>query len=224
MSTPNMIKSRLFIFNAVLEQIKSLHKEQVKNHNGLLQVPNSSSSLSSCKRKSSSFLHGDTQHSSEEEVDHLSISSANSSIISESTESTPTPTATPTLRKLKNPFDVALDLAQSEAQFVDDLDILIRFKDTMKCYLPDDMILSICRYLPEIHSIHTELSIQLRERVDNWENHSKIADVLLRTGPFLKTHNFYAKDYNTLTANLDEAIRKYPCKFLLAFKNYLSLS
>lgn len=214
MSTPSVIKGRLFNFDDVLRQIASFHKDQIQD-NGFLKVPSSASSTIRRSSNSSSFLHADTPHFSEDEHDQISISSANSSIVSESTESTPTPTPTApsTLKKTKDPFDVAQDLAQSEEQFVGDLDILIRFKDMMKCHLPDETVLSITRYLPELHSIHKELSVQLRERVDNWENLPKIADVLLRTGPFLKTHNFYAKDYNSLTANLDDAIKKYPCKY-----------
>ena len=64
--------------------------------------------------------------------------------------------------------------------------------------------------MPELQATNEKLLEEFRNRIENWSKSQKIADVLVKIGPFLKQHALYIKYFVTLSKHFDEAIKKYP--------------
>lgn len=228
--TSHLIQSRLFEYDDIFRQISSFHQEFVNNYQppskGLVRVSepssvklNTSSSARTSKRQSSSssgsflykYLSPETPQSSEEEPDQLSLSSASSNTVSEANNVVSDPlqsaSTSTTLKKAKDPFDVAKEIADTEASFVDDLTILVDLGELMRSFFTSDVVKSIICQVPELMSVHVLLRDKLRERIGEWKKTPQICDILLETGPYLKVHNFYAKDFSEIHKRLENATK-----------------
>lgn len=131
-------------------------------------------------------------------------------------------------RRKRKCMYIARELASSEQVFVDSLHLLNRdFKEAVQAaseergspIVPDEVLEQILNHLPQLVDLNEELLGQLQERVDNWEGREKVADVLIKMGPFLKLYSSYIKDFSNTTAALEEAKRKYP-EFLKVVRNF----
>ncbi|XP_015788100.1 FYVE, RhoGEF and PH domain-containing protein 6 isoform X1 [Tetranychus urticae] len=179
------------------------------------------------RRKSSSvngtigsFLHPhstiDTPISSEEEFsDSRSIGSTNSIIIATNTEidggeKNINPEEEMKKRQERKLFLVAQELTKTEEDFVNNMVLLLDFREHIRNSIPEEIINSIFRYVPELHEYHKQLAEEFRNRINKWESNPKIADVLIIMGPFLKPHAPYTKEFTSMVTTLEEATKKYP--------------
>uniref|UniRef100_A0A1E1XGQ0 Putative rho/rac guanine nucleotide exchange factor/faciogenital dysplasia protein 3 n=1 Tax=Amblyomma aureolatum TaxID=187763 RepID=A0A1E1XGQ0_9ACAR len=130
-------------------------------------------------------------------------------------------------RKRKRMY-IARELASSEQVFVDALHLLNKdFREAVRVaseergspIVPDDVLDQILKHLPHLVDLNEELLGQLQDRVDNWEGREQVADVLVKMGPFLKLYSSYIKDFEAMTAALEEAKRKYP-EFQKVVRNF----
>ncbi|KAH6922769.1 hypothetical protein HPB50_018982 [Hyalomma asiaticum] len=122
-------------------------------------------------------------------------------------------------RRKRKCMYIAREIASSEQVFVDALHLLNKdFRDAVGAageergspIIPDEVLDQILKHLPHLADLNEELLGQLQERVDNWEGREQVADVLIKMGPFLKLYSSYIKDFEAMTAALEEAKRKYP--------------
>ncbi|XP_075729448.1 uncharacterized protein LOC119163616 isoform X4 [Rhipicephalus microplus] len=122
-------------------------------------------------------------------------------------------------RRKRKCMYIAREIASSEQVFVDALHLLNKdFKKAVQAaseergspIVPDEVLDQILKHLPQLVDLNEELLGQLQERVDNWEGREKVADVLIKMGPFLKLYSSYIKDFEAMTSALEEAKRKYP--------------
>ncbi|NWW47904.1 FGD5 protein, partial [Pedionomus torquatus] len=63
--------------------------------------------------------------------------------------------------------------------------------------------------LPEIYELHQDILGELEERVLKWEEHQKVADVLLSRKSRLNHHTTYIMQFDRILALLDETCLKY---------------
>ncbi|CAN8004988.1 unnamed protein product, partial [Ixodes pacificus] len=122
-------------------------------------------------------------------------------------------------RRRRKLFHIAQELASSEQVFVDALHLLNQdFREAVQTasedkgapVVPDEVLEQVLKHLPQLQDLNERLLGQLRERIDNWHGNERVADVLVKMGPFLKLYSSYIKDFEAATAALDEAKRKYP--------------
>lgn len=59
----------------------------------------------------------------------------------------------------------------------------------------------------------------LEERIESWSEVPKIADVIVKKGPFLKLYSMYIQNFEAQTNFLDECCQKYP-RFAKALKDF----
>ncbi|XP_029822868.3 LOW QUALITY PROTEIN: uncharacterized protein LOC115308876 [Ixodes scapularis] len=122
-------------------------------------------------------------------------------------------------RRRRKLFHIAQELASSEQVFVDALHLLNQdFREAVQTasedkgapVVPEEVLEQVLKHLPQLQDLNERLLGQLRERIDNWHGNERVADVLVKMGPFLKLYSSYIKDFEAATAALDEAKRKYP--------------
>lgn len=122
-------------------------------------------------------------------------------------------------RRRRKLFYIAQELASSEQVFVDALHLLNQdFREAVHMsgeeksapVVPEEVLEQILKHLPQLQELNERLLGQLRERVDNWEGNERVADVLVKMGPFLKLYSSYIKDFEAATAALEDAKRKFP--------------
>jgi len=118
----------------------------------------------------------------------------------------------------KKAYLTAREIASSERAFVDCLHLIcIDFRTAVlkasrksSLIIPEADLNKILSYLPHLQNLNQELLNDFEERVNNWLQQPKIADVLLRKGPFLKLYSAYIHDFQNQSALLDECVQKYP--------------
>lgn len=123
--------------------------------------------------------------------------------------------------KERKAYLTAKEIASSERVFVDCLRLIcVDFRATvMECsdssgrdgpVIPETELNRILSYLPHLQSLNQELLSDFELRVKYWAVEPKIADVIVRKGPFLKLYSAYIRDFQAQSALLDECIQKYP--------------
>ena len=166
-----------------------------------------SSSYQCSSEAHSSCSEGEEEIECDEDAVSLnsnSLSQISSSTISETQEHE---------KKERKAFLAAQELTKTEEDFVENLHLLnIHFRKAVKPFLPEDVLNNILRYLPELQATNEKLLEEFRNRIENWKEKPKIADVLVKIGPFLKQHAFYIQYFVTLSKHFEEAIKKYPGK------------
>ncbi|KAK9496513.1 hypothetical protein O3M35_013207 [Rhynocoris fuscipes] len=129
-------------------------------------------------------------------------------------------------------FLIANELATSELSYIESLRlIVISFREFIEDYckrigvnriISDNDLAKIISSLPQLLSLNEDLYNDLKKRVDNWHEMPKIADVIIKKGPFLKLYTTYIKEFETVCTYLDEFKAKYP-KFADALNEFESL-
>ncbi|KFM72194.1 FYVE, RhoGEF and PH domain-containing protein 6, partial [Stegodyphus mimosarum] len=123
------------------------------------------------------------------------------------------------LRKKKKIFYIAQEIMTSEEVFVDALKLLnVDFKAAVDSaskqknspVIPDDILSQILNHLPQLQHLNENLFMELKDRIDNWDKSGKIADIIVKMGPFLKLYSWYIHDFESNVALLEESKKKYP--------------
>ncbi|KAA0187848.1 hypothetical protein HAZT_HAZT008847 [Hyalella azteca] len=68
----------------------------------------------------------------------------------------------------------------------------------------------ILNYLPQLQNFSEGFLADLKHRLTDWDQHQKIADIIITKGPFLKMYSSYIKDFEHQCTLLDEACSKHP--------------
>lgn len=110
------------------------------------------------------------------------------------------------------------ELISTEKVFIDVLKLLCKtFISFVKQQTGDDHklipfteILKIINPLPQLLSLNEDLLQDMEKRMTNWNEHPKIADVIVKKGPFLKLYSTYMQNFESQCNLLDECCQKYP--------------
>jgi hypothetical protein len=122
-------------------------------------------------------------------------------------------------RQKKKVFFIAEELMTSERAFIDVLKLLnVDFRQTVRAVavkqrypiIPDAELDKILNSLPQLQSLNEDLLRDLETRINNWNSVKKIADVIVRKGPFLKLYTSYIQNFESQCTYLDECCQKYP--------------
>jgi len=76
--------------------------------------------------------------------------------------------------------------------------------------LPSTDLSKIISPLPQLLSLNEDLLQDMESRLKNWNEHPKIADVIVKKGPFLKLYSTYIQNFESQSNLLDEYCQKYP--------------
>ncbi|XP_050529267.1 FYVE, RhoGEF and PH domain-containing protein 6-like isoform X2 [Daktulosphaira vitifoliae] len=109
------------------------------------------------------------------------------------------------------------ELITTEKDFIDVLKLLcqtfVSFIDQscndFKIIPPNDLA-KIINPLPQLLSLNEDLLQDMEKRLENWDKHPKIADVIVKKGPFLKLYSTYIQNFESQCNFLDECCHKYP--------------
>uniref|UniRef100_A0A8C3YLY6 FYVE, RhoGEF and PH domain-containing protein 6 n=1 Tax=Catagonus wagneri TaxID=51154 RepID=A0A8C3YLY6_9CETA len=114
---------------------------------------------------------------------------------------------------------IAKEIMSSEKVFVDVLKLLhIDFRDAVahasrqlgKPVIEDRNLNQILYYLPQLYELNRDLLKELEERMMNWTEQQRIADIFVKKGPYLKMYSTYIKEFDKNIALLDEQCKKNP--------------
>ncbi|XP_066996128.2 FYVE, RhoGEF and PH domain-containing protein 6 [Anabrus simplex] len=125
----------------------------------------------------------------------------------------------------KKAFYIAKELMTSERVFIDVLKLLnVNFRQAVKNAGGDSVIpeVELCRIinsLPQLQRLNEDLLRDLEERIENWTSVRKIADVIVKKGPFLKLYTTYIQNFEAQCNYFDECCQKYP-KFAKLVKDF----
>jgi len=138
---------------------------------------------------------------------------------------------TPQQRQEKKVYYVAREIMSSEKVFVDVLRLLnIEFREYVERkmqesrveILPDEDFARMFSNLPELLIFNEDMLKDFEDRVENWDTLKKIADVIVRKGPFLKLYTIYIRDFSAMCSHFDECLNKYQ-NFKKVVKDFESL-
>ena len=125
---------------------------------------------------------------------------------------------------------VAKEILSSEKVYVGILRLLVNFKqfvekkkvETKKEIIPPEKLAKIISNIPTILEFNLTLLQDFEDRVANWESHRKIADVLVKKGPFLQLYAQYLNDFDVTSKVFEDSCKNHP-NFAKAVKEYESL-
>ena len=138
---------------------------------------------------------------------------------------------TPEQRQEKKVYYVAREIMSSEKVFVDVLRLLnIEFREYVERKMQESRVEILSEEdfgrmfsnLPELLIFNEGLLKDFEDRVENWDTLKKIADVIVRKGPFLKLYTIYIRDFSLMCEHFDECFAKYP-NFQKVVKDFESL-
>merc|ERR1719410_3210274 len=131
----------------------------------------------------------------------------------------------------KKVFYIAKEIMTSERVYVDVLRLLnIEFRDYVQRarfeskngIMPDQDFVKLFSNLPELMMLNEDLLRDFEERINNWDSHKKIADVIIKKGPYLKLYTVYIRDFSAMNFHFDEVCQRYP-KFSKLVKEFEKL-
>lgn len=173
-------------------------------------------------KKRSSFYdsHNDEQNSDKEDNDtdsHSSLDDKPSDKVEldetlsiENIEIEEIPAKTKSMR-------IVEELISTEKIFIDVLNLLCKtFVSFVEQaggevkLIPSTDLSKIINPLPQLLSLNEDLLQDMEKRMENWDEHPKIADVIVKKGPFLKLYSTYIQNFEGQCNLLDECCQKYP--------------
>lgn len=200
----------------------SLSDGNMKNDSQTLAVPKFSTDTSSdCYDQNSSNRSSVSEESFENEQTRLDVESRKGSNIDIEIED-------PVQRKKRKCFCVANELMTSEKVFIDVLKLICQDfkkfiedagKESRNPVIPLSELNKIISSLPQLLSLNEDLLHDLENRIESWNEIPKIADVIVKKGPFLKLYSTYIQNFEAQTNFLDECYQKYP-RFAKAVKDF----
>ncbi|XP_056430294.1 FYVE, RhoGEF and PH domain-containing protein 6 [Hyla sarda] len=114
-------------------------------------------------------------------------------------------------------YYIAKEIMSSEKVFVDVLKLLhIDFRYAVaqaskhlgKPVIEDKILNQILYYLPQLYELNRDVLRELKERMSQWSEQQKIADIFLKKGPYLKMYSTYIREFDRNVALLDEQCKK----------------
>ena len=84
-----------------------------------------------------------------------------------------------------------------------------KMQDSRFEILPDEDFGRMFSNLPELLIFNDGMLKDFEDRVENWDTLKKIADVIVRKGPFLKLYTIYVRDFSLMCSHFDECLAKY---------------
>jgi len=135
---------------------------------------------------------------------------------------------TPVQRHEKKVYYIAREIMTSEKSYVDVLRLInIEFrefvqrhrKDSKSGIMPDQDFVQLFSNLPELMMLNEDLLRDFEDRVENWDSLKKIADVLLKKGPYLKLYTVYIRDFSSMNYHFDDCCQRFP-KFAKLVKEF----
>lgn len=109
------------------------------------------------------------------------------------------------------------ELISTEKVFIDVLKLLCQtFVSFIKQtegdikLIPSADLSKIISPLPQLLSLNEDLLQDMEKRMANWSEHPKIADVIVKKGPFLKLYSTYIQNFGSQCNLLDDYCQKYP--------------
>ena len=128
-------------------------------------------------------------------------------------------------------YMVAREIMTSEKVYVGVLQMIaVEFKEHVESksreagteLLPLNLLTKIFSNIPQLEMFNSELLKDFEDRIENWDSLKKIADVLVKKGPFLRLYATYLKDFEATTNLFEECCTKYPT-FGAAVRDFESL-
>merc|ERR1719336_1317840 len=116
-------------------------------------------------------------------------------------------------------YYIAKEIMTSEKTYVDVLKLInIDFRDFVQKarlesksgILPDHDFVKLFSNLPELMMLNEDLLRDFEDRVANWDRLKKIADVIIKKGPYLKLYTVYIRDFSAMNFHFDEVCQRYP--------------
>ncbi|XP_073507783.1 FYVE, RhoGEF and PH domain-containing protein 6 isoform X2 [Phyllobates terribilis] len=120
-------------------------------------------------------------------------------------------------RKKTKIYYIAKEIMSSEKVFVDVLKLLhIDFRYAVaqaslhlgKPVIEDKVLNQILYYLPQLYELNRDVLRELKERMSQWSEQQKIADIFLKKGPYLKMYSTYIREFDRNVSLLDEQCKK----------------
>ncbi|XP_073429319.1 FYVE, RhoGEF and PH domain-containing protein 6 isoform X3 [Dendrobates tinctorius] len=120
-------------------------------------------------------------------------------------------------RKKTKIYYIAKEIMSSEKVFVDVLKLLhIDFRYAVaqasrhlgKPVIEDKILNQILYYLPQLYELNRNVLRELKERMSQWSEQQKIADIFLKKGPYLKMYSTYIREFDRNVSLLDEQCKK----------------
>ncbi|XP_014246193.1 FYVE, RhoGEF and PH domain-containing protein 6-like isoform X1 [Cimex lectularius] len=131
--------------------------------------------------------------------------------------------------KQKDAFMIAKEFMTSEKVYLNALHLIVfHFTEHLKTYAINNNcgavisltdLSKIITTLPQLQSLNENLLTDIELRIKNWSHLPKIADVIVKKGPFLKLYSTYIKNFESTCTFLDECCVKYP-KFAKALNEF----
>merc|ERR1719189_3368274 len=115
-------------------------------------------------------------------------------------------------------YYIAKEIMTSEKTYVDVLKLInIDFRDFVQKarlesksgILPDHDFVKLFSNLPELMMLNEDLLRDFEDRVANWDRHKKIADVIIKKGPYLKLYTVYIRDFSAMNFHFEECCSRY---------------
>jgi len=123
-------------------------------------------------------------------------------------------------RKLeKKVYLVAREIMSSEKVYVVVLNLIVTDFNNFYCekeqeqgseIMPPEDFASLFGNLKSLLMFNTGLLEEFEDRVENWVTNKKIADVIVKRGPFLKLYTEYIKNFSSMNSHFDDCYEKYP--------------
>lgn len=127
-------------------------------------------------------------------------------------------TEDPLETKQKKCFYIVNELMTSERVFIDVLKLLCYdFKNAVdeasnkqkSPVIPSSDFNKIINNLPQLLSLNEDLLKDIESRIESWNELPKVADVIVKKGPFLKLYSSYIQNFEAQTDFLDDCCEKY---------------
>ena len=134
----------------------------------------------------------------------------------------------PMQRRERKVFFIAREMMTSEKVFVDILRLLnVEFREFVQTarresksgILSDADFSRIFSNLPELQTLNEDLLQDFESRVENWNTNKKIADVIVKKGPFLKLYTTYIREFTSVNHHFEDCCAKHP-KFAKLVKEF----
>lgn len=125
----------------------------------------------------------------------------------------------PAQRQERKLFFIAREIMTSERVYVDVLRLLnTEFREFVQKarsesksgILPDQDFVKLFSNLPELMMLNEDLLRDFEERVENWSKVKKIADVIVRKGPYLKLYTVFIRDFSAMNFHFEECCTRFP--------------
>ncbi|XP_047451867.1 FYVE, RhoGEF and PH domain-containing protein 6-like [Mugil cephalus] len=119
-------------------------------------------------------------------------------------------------KKKNKIYYIAKEIMTSESVFVDVLKLLhIEFRESVskaqqngKPVIEERLLNQILYSLPQLYELNQNLLIELSQRVAEWNDNAKLADIFLKKGPYLKMYSTYIREFDKNVALLEEQTKK----------------